>query len=95
MLRLVQEKSKSNTDFTDLVKNMVGALRHDEYIPTRNLISNITWLETFIVTLHYHENTLYRCQQSHFAAAHALAEYGSFFFYNLTSKILNIFHFLM
>eukprot|EP00842_Homolaphlyctis_polyrhiza_P000060 jgi/Hompol1/1054/HPOL_001164-RA len=68
-------KSRKDSDFQTLVKEMVGALHHDEIIPTKHLALNLTWLETFVVTLHYHENTMFRCQQSHFAMAHALAEY--------------------
>ncbi|KAI8926419.1 Ion transport protein-domain-containing protein [Entophlyctis helioformis] len=75
MFQLVAQKTKRDSDFQDIVKDMVGALRHDEIIPTRHLSLNLTWLETFVVTLHYHENTMFRCQQSHFAMAHALAEY--------------------
>ena len=76
ILQLVAQKKKG-TDFQTLLKEMVGALRHDEIVPTRNLCENYTWLETFLVTLHYHENTMFRCQQSHFAMAHGLAEYGN------------------
>nr|KAJ3421286.1 Cation channel sperm-associated protein 3 [Polyrhizophydium stewartii] len=68
-------KSKKDLDFQSMVKDMVGTLRHDEIIPTKHLSLNLTWLETFVVTLHYHENTMFRCQQCHFAMAHALAEY--------------------
>jgi cation channel sperm-associated protein 3 len=71
-----------DSGFQDIIKGLAGALRHDEVAPTKQLCFNSLWLETFVVTLHYHENALFRCQQNHFAIAHALAEYGIF---NLTS----------
>lgn len=78
LLQLVQQKTLKNSGFQDIIRDLAGALRHDEIVPIRHLPMNVVWLETFVVTLHYHENTMFRCQQAHFAVAHSLAEYGMY-----------------
>jgi cation channel sperm-associated protein 3 len=74
--QLIQQKTLKNAGFQDIIRELAGRLRHDEVVPVRHLSMNMLWLETFVVSLHYHENTMFRTQQSHFAVAHALAEYG-------------------
>jgi cation channel sperm-associated protein 3 len=76
LMQLIQQKTLKNAGFQDIIRDLAGALRPDEIVPVRHLTMNMLWLETLVVTLHYHENTMFRCQQSHFAVAHALAEYG-------------------
>lgn len=61
-----------------MIRDLAGALRHDEIVPVKHLAMNVFWLETFVVSLHYHENAMFRCQQSHFAVAHSLGKYGIF-----------------
>jgi cation channel sperm-associated protein 3 len=39
-----------------------------------NLACNITWLEAFMVTQYHLENSMYRCQQTHFRIATTLTE---------------------
>ncbi|KAI8913208.1 Ion transport protein-domain-containing protein [Gorgonomyces haynaldii] len=68
-------QKKKGADFQTILKELVGNLKHDEVVPTNQLCENLTWLETFLVTLHYYENTIFICQQTHFAMAHGLGEY--------------------
>ncbi|KAI8902598.1 Ion transport protein-domain-containing protein [Globomyces pollinis-pini] len=75
LLQLIQQKTNRNGGFQDIIRNLAGALKHDEVIPVKHLAFNILWLETFIVTLYYHENTLFRCQQCHFSMIQSLVEY--------------------
>ncbi|KAJ3315990.1 Cation channel sperm-associated protein 3 [Boothiomyces sp. JEL0838] len=75
LMQLLQQKTSKNGGFQDIIRNLAGALRHDEIVRVKTLPMDLLWLETFVVTLHYHENTMFRCQQSHFAIAQALAEY--------------------
>ncbi|KAJ3108555.1 Cation channel sperm-associated protein 3 [Phlyctochytrium planicorne] len=79
MSQLVAQTAKTNRNFQELLQEMVGALRHEDVIPMTHIACNLTWLETFAVTLTHQcfkENTMYRCQQLHFAIANTLAEYG-------------------
>ncbi|KAJ3276794.1 Cation channel sperm-associated protein 3 [Terramyces sp. JEL0728] len=76
LMQLLQQKTSKNGGFQDIIRNLAGALRHDEIVRVKTLPMDLLWLETFVVTLHYHENTMFRCQQSHFAIAQSLAEYG-------------------
>ncbi|KAJ3214041.1 Cation channel sperm-associated protein 3 [Dinochytrium kinnereticum] len=75
MSELVAQTAKSNRNFQDIMQDMVGALSHDDIVPMTHITCNLTWLETFAVTLTHQENTMYRCQQLHFAIAETLAEY--------------------
>ncbi|KAJ3071654.1 Cation channel sperm-associated protein 3 [Quaeritorhiza haematococci] len=72
--QLVAQRTETNGDFQSLLHELAGTLRHEDVVPMTQLTCNLTWLETFMVTLHYHENTMYRCQQTHFAIANTLAE---------------------
>ncbi|KAJ2999290.1 ATP synthase subunit alpha, mitochondrial [Globomyces sp. JEL0801] len=51
LLQLIQQKTNRNGGFQDIIRNLAGALKHDEVIPVKHLAFNILWLETFIVTL--------------------------------------------
>ncbi|KAI8834897.1 Ion transport protein-domain-containing protein [Chytridium lagenaria] len=64
-----------NKKFQDVIQELAGTLRHDDYVPMNAIIFNLQWLETFVVTLTHKENTMYRCQQLQFAMAETLAEY--------------------
>ncbi|RKO85513.1 Ion transport protein-domain-containing protein, partial [Blyttiomyces helicus] len=75
MIHLVAHKSEKNRDFQQVLQEMVGTLRHEDLVPMRYLACNLTWIETFLITLQYHENTMFRSQQTRFAIAHAVAEY--------------------
>ncbi len=64
-------------------KELAGTLRHDELVPMNHITCNLTWLETFLLTMNYQENSLYRIQQLQFALANILTEIGKFSFQNL------------
>ncbi|KAI8852282.1 hypothetical protein BC829DRAFT_384744 [Chytridium lagenaria] len=64
-----------NKKFQDVIQELAGTLRHDDYVPMKPSSFNLQWLETFVVTLTHKENTMYRCQQLQFAMAETLAEY--------------------
>ncbi|KAJ3384075.1 Cation channel sperm-associated protein 3 [Entophlyctis sp. JEL0112] len=72
---LLAQRGKCEEDnFQDLVKEMVGTLRHEDVVPMTHAHCNLTWIETFAVTLTHRENTLYRIQQLQFGIATCLAE---------------------
>ncbi|KAI9146358.1 Ion transport protein-domain-containing protein [Paraphysoderma sedebokerense] len=71
---LLGNEGSQGRDMQTLLQSLAGRLRHDEVIPMAHLLCNLTWIETYMVTLYYHENTLYRCQQTHFSIANTLAE---------------------
>ncbi|KAI8836106.1 hypothetical protein BC829DRAFT_405939 [Chytridium lagenaria] len=75
MSQLVAQTFNTNRNFQELLKELVGTLRHEDVVPMTHIACNLTWLETFVVTLTHQENTMYRCQQLHFAIANVLAEY--------------------
>ncbi|KAJ3153714.1 hypothetical protein HK101_001719 [Irineochytrium annulatum] len=77
MSQLVAQTANQNRNFQELLQEMVGTLRHEDVVPMTHIACNLTWLETFAVTLTHQENTMYRCQQLHFGIANTLAEYGS------------------
>ncbi|KAI9351468.1 Ion transport protein-domain-containing protein [Obelidium mucronatum] len=72
---LAQTGKGEEDNFQDIVKEMVGTLRHEDVVPMSHINCNLTWLETFSVTLTHRENTLYRIQQLQFGIANCLAEY--------------------
>ncbi|KAI9337118.1 hypothetical protein DFJ73DRAFT_849377, partial [Zopfochytrium polystomum] len=72
---LISQSTSKNRSFHDLIRDMVGQLRHEDVVPMTHIACNMTWLETFAVTLTHQENTMYRCQQIHFGIANVLAEY--------------------
>ncbi|KAJ3134861.1 Cation channel sperm-associated protein 3, partial [Physocladia obscura] len=72
---LAQSGKGEEENFQDLVKEMVGTLRHEDVVPMTHIHCNLTWLETFAVTLTHRENNLYRIQQLQFGIANCLAEY--------------------
>ncbi|KAJ3300933.1 Cation channel sperm-associated protein 3 [Kappamyces sp. JEL0829] len=75
LLQLVQQKTlKNGSGFQEIIRSLAGTLRHDELVPSKQLPMNLLWLETFVLTLHYHENAMFRCQQDYFAIAHSLGE---------------------
>ncbi len=51
-----------------------GKILHDDIVPMSHLSCNLIWLETFIATLNYQENTVFRLQQLHFDVGFTLAK---------------------
>ncbi|KAI9140113.1 Ion transport protein-domain-containing protein [Paraphysoderma sedebokerense] len=74
MNQLLAKGDLNNLNMQNLLQSLAGTLRHDEIVPMSHLSCNLTWFETFMVTLHYHENTMYRCQQTHFNIANTVSE---------------------
>ncbi|KAJ3254567.1 Cation channel sperm-associated protein 3 [Chytriomyces hyalinus] len=82
---LAQQMGKgTETKFQELVKEMVGTLRHEDVVNVAHIHCNSTWLETYSITLTHRENTLYRLQQLQFGIANCLAEYVD---QRLTSRV--------
>lgn len=75
MKKLLAHRGEKNVNLQDVLQKLAGTLRNEDVVPMTHLSCNLTWLETYTVSLNYHENTLYRCQQTHFALAHTLAEF--------------------
>ena len=47
-------------NFHDMVKEFQSTLRHDDYVVSVDLATNLTWLETYITSMEYQDNTTYR-----------------------------------
>lgn len=58
----------------EVLQKLAGTLRHDDIVPMNHLSCNLMWLETYLVSLHHHENTMYRCQQVQFQLSQVLSE---------------------
>lgn len=57
-----------------ILAQLAGKLRHDDFVPMTHLSCNTTWLQTYLETMLFQENTMYRTQQLHFELARVLAE---------------------
>eukprot|EP00771_Trimastix_marina_P001894 gnl/Trimastix_PCT/3004.p1 GENE.gnl/Trimastix_PCT/3004~~gnl/Trimastix_PCT/3004.p1 ORF type:complete len:427 (+),score=162.09 gnl/Trimastix_PCT/3004:99-1283(+) len=71
---LQKQKVDSQQDIQRYLSALVGKLRHDDTVPMLHLTCNLTWLQTFMMSLDHQENTMYRLQQLHFELAECLAE---------------------
>ncbi|KAG5461306.1 MAG: hypothetical protein BJ554DRAFT_6518 [Olpidium bornovanus] len=60
MNQLLARKEATSQNMQELLASLAGTLRHDEVLPMTHLACDIVWLETYMVSLHYHENTVYR-----------------------------------
>ncbi|KNC47916.1 cation channel sperm-associated protein 3 [Thecamonas trahens ATCC 50062] len=58
----------------DMLELMAGSLRHDDLVPMTNLTCNLTWLNTYLATMSYHENTVYRLQQLQYELINVMSE---------------------
>ncbi|KAJ3339340.1 Cation channel sperm-associated protein 3 [Gonapodya sp. JEL0774] len=73
-MRNLVAQQKLSGNMHELLAKLAGTLSHEDIVAQSHLSCNVTWLETYMVTLHYHENTMYRIQQTHFRIANTLAE---------------------
>ena len=64
-----------------------GKLSSDDIVPLAHLSCNLIWLETFLATLHYQENSIYRLQQVCYNV-HAAALYVRYTYCNRTCLFL-------
>eukprot|EP00163_Fabomonas_tropica_P011745 TRINITY_DN2261_c0_g1_i1.p1 TRINITY_DN2261_c0_g1~~TRINITY_DN2261_c0_g1_i1.p1 ORF type:complete len:397 (-),score=67.82 TRINITY_DN2261_c0_g1_i1:28-1218(-) len=73
--RLVKKHAVDNSQISmqEALQLMVGRLRHDELVPMTHLSTNVTWLETYLVTCSHLQNGMYKTQQLHFEIANTLA----------------------
>lgn len=71
---VAQQRLDRNKNMQEVLQKLAGTLRHDDVVPMNHLSCNLMWLETYLVSLHYHENTMYRCQQLHFQVSQTIAE---------------------
>ncbi|KAG4105933.1 hypothetical protein H8356DRAFT_1629880 [Neocallimastix lanati (nom. inval.)] len=75
MEKLISKKKfLKGGDMQELLQKAAGKLRHEDMIPMSYLACSLLWMETYLVTLNYHENTMYRSQQAHFHIANTLCE---------------------
>ncbi|KAI8801434.1 Ion transport protein-domain-containing protein [Cladochytrium replicatum] len=86
---LAVRKSDQQRNLQQILQDLAGTLRHEDVIPMTHLSCDLTWLETFMVSLHYHENTMYRIQQVEFGIANTLAEIGKCFGVTAPMNIFN------
>jgi hypothetical protein len=77
LTQLVQ-KSNNSSNMQVLMKSLAGRLRHDDVLPINHLSCDPVWLEAFMTTMNYQEDTMYRLQQLHFGIAQTLTEIGTF-----------------
>lgn len=73
-LILARRNEDPDMNLQDLLAQMAGKLRHEDLVPMSSLMSNLTWLETYLVSLHHQEVSIYKQQQLHFEIANTLAE---------------------
>ncbi|KAI9183891.1 Cation channel sperm-associated protein 3 [Blastocladiella emersonii ATCC 22665] len=71
---LARTDLSSNQNMQKILESLAGTLRHDEVVPMTHLACNLTWFEAFMVTQYHLENSMYRCQQTHFSIANTLTE---------------------
>ena len=57
-----------------VLAGLAGKLRHEDLVPMTHLSSHLTWLESYLVSLHHQDATAYRSQQVHFEIANTLAD---------------------
>ena len=74
LTRLVQSKESDGVNLQEFFGQMAGKLRHDDLVPMTTLMCDVTWLETYLVTMFHQENAMYRAQQLHFEVANTLGE---------------------
>ncbi|XP_033114150.1 cation channel sperm-associated protein 3-like [Anneissia japonica] len=74
-VRLMLEKQNQGQfqNFNEMVLEFKKTLRHDDFMVSVDLATNLTWLETYITTLDHEDNTMYCLQQLHFEMANILA----------------------
>lgn len=51
-------------------------MRHDDIVPMTTLACDVIWLESYMTTLNYHENVMYRTQQIQYALLNTINEMG-------------------
>jgi hypothetical protein len=58
--RLNLQKALRIGNISDMLASLAGQLRHDDVLPMNSLACNLTWINTYYITLNYYENTMYR-----------------------------------
>jgi cation channel sperm-associated protein 3 len=71
---MAHQRKLQNSNLQEVLKSLAGQLHHDDLQQMTHLCGDLIWLETFMITLNYHENSMYRCQQIHFEIANTMAE---------------------
>ena len=49
-----------NSNLQEVLKSLAGQLHHDDMHQMTHLCGDITWLDTYMITLKYHENAMHR-----------------------------------
>lgn len=74
MLMANQQRLSDNTDFQTYFKNLAGQLHHDDITLTSQMCCHVQWMQTYQVSMKYHEEAMKRCYQSHAAVERSLRE---------------------
>ena len=61
--------------FDDILEDMSATLRKEDIVPMTHLACNPVWLESYLISLKYHEYALARIQKGHHGVVSALSEY--------------------
>ena len=63
MSQLLAQTNNKDINFQKMLQEMVGKLRHEDIVPMSHIACNLTWLETFAVTLSHQVllKTYYYC----------------------------------
>jgi hypothetical protein len=61
--------------FDDILADMSSTLKNEDIVPMTHLSCNPVWIESYLISLKYHEYALARIQQGHHGVISALSEY--------------------
>lgn len=61
--------------FEDIVKDISGTLKKEDIVQMTHLSCDPVWLESYLISLKYHEYALARIQKGHHGVISALSEY--------------------
>ena len=61
--------------FDDILKEMASTLKKEDVVPVTHLFCDPIWLESYLISLKYHEFAIARIQQGHHGVISALSEY--------------------
>ena len=61
--------------FDDILRNVAETLKKEDVVPITHLVCDPIWLESYIISLKYHEYAVARIQKGHHGVVSALSEY--------------------
>lgn len=57
---MAHQRKLQNNNLQEVLKSLAGQLHHDDLQQMNHLCGDLTWLETYMMTLNYHENAMHR-----------------------------------